>query len=73
MHPFAYTLMPLNLAKRMIEQRGGTWSVGPGPFLEIAKNSEHLGSALISDDAVRFLEITGALAKTTPGHPRYIG
>lgn len=62
MHPFSHTMMPLDLEKRMIEQRGGTWRVGHGPFLEILKNSEHLGSVLIADNAVRFLDITRALA-----------
>ena len=64
MHPFTHTLMPLDLAKRMIEQRGGEWQVGQGPFLEVFRNGRHLGSALISDDAVRFLDVTGALART---------
>lgn len=63
MHPYSHTLMPLDLAKRMIEQRGGDWRIGLGPFLEIIRNGQHLGSALISDGAVRFLDITRALAR----------
>lgn len=63
MHPYSHTLMPLDLAKRMIEQRGGECRVGTGPFMEISRNSRHLGSILIADDAVRFLDITRALAR----------
>lgn len=62
-NPYTHTLMPLNLAKRMIEQRGGYWRTELGSFLEILHNGEHLGSVLISDDAVRFLDITSALAR----------
>ncbi|MGY3581792.1 hypothetical protein ACVIGB_000137 [Bradyrhizobium sp. USDA 4341] len=61
-HPYTHTMMPLHLAKRMIEQRGGEWRIESWPFLEIMKGGEHLGSALIADDVVRFLDITRALA-----------
>lgn len=64
MHPYSHTLMPLDLAKRMIEQRGGTWRVELGPFLEILRDGQHLGSALISDGTVRFLDITKTLARS---------
>lgn len=63
MHPYSHTLMPLDLAKRMVEQRGGDWSIDFGPFLEIFRSGQHLGSALISDDSVRYLDITRALAR----------
>jgi hypothetical protein len=64
MHHYSHTLMPLDLAKRMIEQRGGYWSIDLGPFLEIFRNGRHLGSTLISDDTVRFLDITRAMAQS---------
>lgn len=64
MHPYAHTLMPLDLAKRMIEQRGGHWRIEIGPFLEILRNGQYLGSALVSDGAVRYLAVTAALAKS---------
>jgi hypothetical protein len=62
MHPHSHTLMPLDLAKRLIEQRGGAWRIELGPFLEILRNGRHLGSALISDGTVRYLDITRTLA-----------
>jgi hypothetical protein len=64
MHLYDHTLLPVHLAKRMIEQRGGHWRIEVGPFLEIMRNGQHLGSALISDEAVRFLDITRALARS---------
>lgn len=62
-NPYRHTMLPTHLAKRMIEQRGGTWRIELGPFLEIIHNGEHLGSVLIADGAVKFLDITNALAK----------
>lgn len=63
MNPYRHTLMPLYLAKRMIEQRGGTWRIEFALFLEILRNGQHLGSVAIVNDAVRFLDITNALAR----------
>lgn len=63
-HPYDRTLVPLHLAKRMIENRGGTWRIEIGPFLEILRNGQHLGSALISDGAVRYLDVTKTLARS---------
>jgi hypothetical protein len=64
MHPYSHTLMPLDLAKRMIAQRDGYWRIESGPFLEIMRSGQHLGSVLISDDTVRYLDITRALARS---------
>jgi hypothetical protein len=63
-HPYSHTLMPLDLAKRMIEQRGADWRIELGPFLEILRGGQHLGSALISDGNVRYLDITKTLAQS---------
>lgn len=63
MHPYSHTLMPLDLAKRMIEQRGGYWRMEHAPFLEVLRNGQHLGSVVISDETVRYLDITRALAR----------
>lgn len=63
-HPFARTLLPLDLAKRLIEQHGATWdysTAGPFSFLEVKRNGMHLGVVLIADAAVRFLDVKGLL------------
>ena len=57
--------MPLHLAKRMIEQRGGTAKEN-GLFLEVWHSGQFLDDLTISkDETVRFLDITRALARRT--------
>ncbi len=64
MNPYSHTLMPLDLAKRMTEQRGGHWRIEFALFLEILRDGRHLSSVLIVNDAVKYLDITYALARS---------
>jgi hypothetical protein len=61
-HPFSHTAMPLDLAKRMIEQRGG-YARENELSLAVYRHGRHLGELTIAkDDTVRFLDICGLLA-----------
>ena len=60
-HPFGLTVMPVDLAKRMVENRGGEATEKDGR-LEIRRNGEFLHAPAIHDGTVPYLAICGALA-----------
>lgn len=58
-HPFGLTVLPVYLAKRMVENRGGEAIENQGR-LEIRRNGQFLYAPLIVDDCVNYLAICGA-------------
>ena len=54
--------MPVYLAKRMVENRGGE-AIERHGLLEIRRNGELLYSPPIVDECVNYLSVCGALAR----------
>jgi len=55
-HPFDLTVLPIHLAKRMVENRGGE-ATERQERLEIRRNGQFLGAPLVVDGCVNFLSI----------------
>ena len=58
-HPFGLTVLPVYLAKRMVENRGGEATESNGR-LEIRRKGEFLYAPLIVDDCVNYISVCGA-------------
>lgn len=63
-HPFGLTVLPLHLAKRMVENRGGE-ATECNDRLEIRRGGELLYSPLIVDGCVNYLSVCGAFVDRT--------
>lgn len=55
--PFHLAVLPVYLAKRMVENRGGEAAEEHGRLV-ISRNSQFLGSVPIEDDCVTFREMS---------------
>jgi hypothetical protein len=64
-NPFGLTMMPVYLAKRMVENRGGEATESQGR-LEIRRNGELLYAPPIVDDCVNYLAVCGAFVARQP-------
>lgn len=60
-NPFGLTVMPVYLAKRMVENRGGEATERHG-LLEIRRNGQLLYAPPIVDECVNYLSVCGAFA-----------
>lgn len=60
-HPFEITVLPVHLAKRMVENRGCEATENQGR-LEIRRNGEIVAAPVINDDCVNFLSVCAAFA-----------
>lgn len=58
-HPFGLTVLPVHLAKRMIENRGGE-AIEEKDRLEIWRNGQFLYAPLIVDGCVNYISVCGA-------------
>lgn len=58
-NPFGLTVLPVYLAKRMVENRGGV-AIEKDGRLEIRRNGEFLYAPPIVDDCVNYIAVCGA-------------
>ncbi|SCB53448.1 hypothetical protein GA0061099_10654 [Bradyrhizobium yuanmingense] len=63
-HPWGMTVLPVHMAKRMVENRGGEATERDGR-LEIRRNGQFLYAPLIVDGCVNYLSVAGTLAVHT--------
>lgn len=60
-HPWGLTVLPIHMAKRMVENRGGEAIEREGR-LEIWRNGQFLYAPIIHDGCVNYLSICGTFA-----------